>query len=377
MLIEISTLKNYPSTNLNRDETGAPKSMVFGGVERGRISSQSIKRAVRQSKIFKNALVSKLGTRTRKIGDLVIPVLKELGVDESYFTSVVNLLSGLGTGDKKSKKDESETEEANGTSQLMFYSIEDKIAIGKAIKTLIEEKGSVKEFSKVKVSDLEKMLKDADVRPITLDIALFGRMPTSPAFKIVDASVQVAHAMGVNKLVKETDFFTAVDDLMPNGGAAMIGDIEYNSTCYYQYFNLDTDQLLSNLKYSEYKEEEINIVIGELIKAYLYSNPSGKQGSFAGHVVPEVVLVEIKENKIPVNYANAFVTPSRPENGKNLVENSVIKLVNEVNIIDKKYCLPLIKRFWLDLRDIQAPNNCEAVEDINNLVEGIINTLKK
>ena len=48
MLIEISTLKNYPSTNLNRDETGAPKSMVFGGVERGRISSQSIKRAVRQ-----------------------------------------------------------------------------------------------------------------------------------------------------------------------------------------------------------------------------------------------------------------------------------------------------------------------------------------
>lgn len=43
MLYEIHMLKNYPSTNLNRDDTGTPKTCVFGGVARGRISSQCLK----------------------------------------------------------------------------------------------------------------------------------------------------------------------------------------------------------------------------------------------------------------------------------------------------------------------------------------------
>ena len=30
MLIEIHMLKNYPATNLNRDDMGAPKSCIFG-----------------------------------------------------------------------------------------------------------------------------------------------------------------------------------------------------------------------------------------------------------------------------------------------------------------------------------------------------------
>lgn len=43
MLIEVHMLKNYPATNLNRDDTGAPKTCMFGGVQRGRISSQCLK----------------------------------------------------------------------------------------------------------------------------------------------------------------------------------------------------------------------------------------------------------------------------------------------------------------------------------------------
>ena len=45
MLIEIHMLKNYPPVNLNRDDSGAPKTCFFGGVQRGRISSQCLKRS--------------------------------------------------------------------------------------------------------------------------------------------------------------------------------------------------------------------------------------------------------------------------------------------------------------------------------------------
>lgn len=34
MLVSIHTLQNHPAANLNRDDTGAPKTQYFGGYER-------------------------------------------------------------------------------------------------------------------------------------------------------------------------------------------------------------------------------------------------------------------------------------------------------------------------------------------------------
>ena len=78
MLYEIHMLKNYPATNLNRDETGAPKTCEFGGAIRGRISSQCLKRTWRTSQIF-NELVGtdNLGVRTRTLPELVAAKLRE------------------------------------------------------------------------------------------------------------------------------------------------------------------------------------------------------------------------------------------------------------------------------------------------------------
>jgi len=47
MKIELHLLQSFPPANLNRDENGMPKSTVFGGRPRARISSQCQKRAVR------------------------------------------------------------------------------------------------------------------------------------------------------------------------------------------------------------------------------------------------------------------------------------------------------------------------------------------
>jgi CRISPR system Cascade subunit CasC len=49
LFIDINVLQTVPSSNINRDDTGAPKTAIYGGVTRARVSSQSWKRAVRQA----------------------------------------------------------------------------------------------------------------------------------------------------------------------------------------------------------------------------------------------------------------------------------------------------------------------------------------
>ena len=55
MFGQIHMLQSMPPGNLNRDDTGQPKKCLFGGVTRGRISSQCLKRNIRHSPQFKEA----------------------------------------------------------------------------------------------------------------------------------------------------------------------------------------------------------------------------------------------------------------------------------------------------------------------------------
>ena len=344
MLIEIHMLKNYPATNLNRDDTGSPKSCIFGGVQRARISSQCLKRSWRTSPLFHQEIGKYLGVRTRKMPELVCKRLKEMGVAEALLPVLQEKLTGFAN--------KSGTMTNTGrTAQVVIYSPEDIDAIADAVKAKVDEGLSEKQWAKVKSSDLEKLVTGADARPISLDIALFGRMVTSPAFADVEASMQVAHAFSTHRVAMETDFFTAMDDLI-NGreeelGSAMMGDVDFNSSCYYLYASLDTCQLRENLKHSEDVDAIMEAAIPALLHAIAYSNPSGKQNSFAGNVLPSAILVECKDYPIPVNYANAFVAPARATGQENLVAASVRMLKEEVQRTLKDFPdLGAGKRFW-------------------------------
>ena len=106
MLYEIHMLKNYPPTNLNRDDTGAPKTCSFGGTTRGRISSQCLKRSWRTSDLFKAEVgAEKLGVRTRKLPELVAERLLELGVAPEKVEAVKPKISGFGNKDGKETKE--------------------------------------------------------------------------------------------------------------------------------------------------------------------------------------------------------------------------------------------------------------------------------
>lgn len=343
MLIEIHMLKNYPSTNLNRDDMGAPKSCVFGGVQRARISSQCLKRSWRVSPLFQKEMEGHLGMRTRKMPQLVASRLREMGVAEELLLIVEKKLTGF--ANKGGKEND-----LGITNQIVIYSQEDIQAIADVVKAEIDAGKTAKQLEKLKATEIEKMVKNAQTRPVSLDIALFGRMVTSPAFADVEASMQVAHAFSTNRVVMETDFFTAMDDMI-NGqedlGSGMMGDVDYNSSCYYIYASLDTDKLRENLQHTDDAEKLIHEAVPALLRAMAYSNPSGKQNTFAGNVLPSAVLVECKDYPIPVSYANAFVEPVKATADKDLVLNSIDALKKHMQLTVKDFpALATAKRIW-------------------------------
>lgn len=348
MLYEIHMLKNYPPVNLNRDESGAPKSCMFGGTTRGRVSSQCLKRSWRRSPMFSQAVGAEhLGIRTRKLPQLVAEKLTEMGVSQAYIDAVFPKISGFGN------KDGTENKDGTYTAQIVFYAPEDIQAVAETIYEKLKDCPSLKEVKALKSKELQEAVKGAESRPVTLDMALFGRMVTSNAFRDVDAAMQVAHAISTNKLNMESDYFTAMDDLlsgetMEETGSAMIGDIDYNSACYYIYAALDTDILMKNLKDTPDAAQLMKTAVPALIRTMALTNPSGKQNSFAGNVLPSAILVECKEEKVPVSMVNAFVRPIQPErdNDYDLVKGSIQALAKQVDSIQNSFGLKIRQRLW-------------------------------
>ena len=80
--LQLHLLTTYPPSNPNRDDLGRPKTAIVGGRMRQRISSQAIKRAVRESEAFCTALVGHKGERTQRLGQVVLAHLVEKGVVE-------------------------------------------------------------------------------------------------------------------------------------------------------------------------------------------------------------------------------------------------------------------------------------------------------
>jgi len=371
MLIEFHILKNYPPTNLNRDETGSPKSCFFGGSQRGRISSQCLKSTWRRAEDF-NKL--DLGIRTRYLPELVALELEKRGTATEFIEAAKKKISGFGN------KKGDETDDGR-TTQIMFFSNDDVQAVTDVVEKSINECQDVKEFDKIKATQWQDKLKAVKVRPITLDIALFGRMITDDSFADVEAAMQVAHAISTNEVNMESDFFTAVDDLKErfskDAGAAMMDDTDFNSCCYYIYASLDAAQLSGNLKNSPDALQIAQNIVPVLVEAMAYSNPSGKQNSFAGNIYPSLICVECKEKNIPISYANAFEIPIKGSNGKGLSKQSIENLAKEMDSFDNHFGLPIEKRLWFSTVEAPMPAKATKVNSLQELLAQCTEILKK
>ncbi|MFZ5450929.1 MAG: type I-E CRISPR-associated protein Cas7/Cse4/CasC [Thermodesulfobacteriota bacterium] len=487
MLIEIHMIQNHSPANLNRDDRGAPKTCIFGGVPRARISSQCLKRSIRKpanpddihnrgAGIFAAALAGHIGCRTKFFPDLVKDELKKSKIPEEEHDRIVLKATRIATSKEKEVKAarEEKADPRPKTAQIIHlgpghakyfvvkleelrkshkksyeYFLNPEVGFQEMVRDFLEdsglksedqkkivhsswviakcrraklleptegegaepepesedrqpnaedakliaerlaefylsdndlfkeltkgakkeEKNQIKEKEppkpdKKELDDFKAKLQSAN-RLYAVDIALFGRMTTSEAFQDVEAAMQVAHAISTHAVVNEVDYFTAVDDLgKTGGGAGHVGEIQYNSACFYKYFSLDWDQFIFNLAGKEPKEKGTDVhkewvqkfkpkaeklaaaTLGHFIRAAAMDTPSGKQNSFASHCEPCGILVEIKKNtKTPTNFANAFAEPveriGKPDDNaadeKSIEGRSVACLADHVQAIRHAY----------------------------------------
>ncbi len=220
-----------------------------------------------------------------------------------------------------------------------------------------------KAASKISLADLLKRTVD---RPISAaDIALFGRMTTSDAFRDVEAACQVADAISTHPVHIDTDFFTAVDDLDTGSGAAHMGDSQFASAVFYQYLSVDYNALLSNLGAAvpagKEKDAALQALAAEarttaqravegLLRAIMLNVPSGKINSHAHHQQPSLILVEVKQTHAATSYLTAFHEPARGgqrEDGsvETLLTDSVRKLLAFARYRDEKMRIDGTRRF--------------------------------
>lgn len=345
MLIQIHLLQNYAPANLNRDDTGSPKDAVFGGVRRGRISSQCLKRSIRKSAAFADAFGQNglMGVRTKKLHDLLREELDAMGVDGETTQDILKRVAEIGRESGKAAAEETEEAPVPGgepveveTKQLIFLGRDELRPLAERLLGLYQEHGSKKwaDAKKLKIGDITKALGKS--LPRSVDIAMFGRMTTSEAFEDVQAAVQVAHALSTNALAPEFDYYTAVDDLSGESGAGMIGDVEFNSSTYYKYLSVHWEKLVENLGGDAATARRAVLA---LVEAAATAQPTGKQNSFAAHNLPDLVLVEVRERNLPVSYANAYLKPARAGHDHSLVDASVARLSDYMERVSKTYGL--------------------------------------
>ena len=321
--LQLHLLTAYPPSNPNRDDQGRPKQATVGGAPRLRLSSQSLKRAVRMSDVFRKGLEGSVADRTKLMGNEIRKHLEGQGVEMERAREIA-LEVAAAFGRSFETQDEARPEWIQG-STLAFISPQEKAAA----LDLADKAAAGEKLPKDK--DLAKtILRTADG---AVDLAMFGRMlADNPDFNR-DAAVQVGHAITTHRAQAEDDFFTAVDDLKTraeDAGGAHLGEHAFGSGIYYLYACVNCDLLVENLGGDAALAAR---GLAALVEALATATPSGKQNSHAHHPRAGYVRAEIG-GAAPRDLTGAFFRPVR---GEDLLAASVLALEEMAGRIDASY----------------------------------------
>lgn len=297
--IEFHILQSFPVTCLNRDDVGAPKSAIVGGVNRARVSSQCWKRQVR---LAMPEFGIKLAARTKHSESLFIKACIEAGASEEQAQACGQKIASQLIDDT-----------------LLFISETEAKAFAEFAKE--------NEFDEAKLKDKElaKVAKKA-LNPAVdaLDIALFGRMVAKAAEMNVEAAASFSHAISTHKVSNEVEFFTALDDLQTEPGSAHMGSLEFNSATYYRYISLDLGQLAQSLG-----EDDLAKAIEAFTKALFVAVPNARQTTQSGASPWEFARVLVRRGQ---RLQVPFETPVKAQAGGYLQPS-----ISELKIyLDKK-----------------------------------------
>ncbi|RRD03576.1 type I-E CRISPR-associated protein Cas7/Cse4/CasC [Arachnia propionica] len=308
--IEFHALQSVPPANMNRDDSGAPKTAIYGGVTRARVSSQSWKRAMRTH--FNETVDPTLvGTRSRMIVTDIAKAITQKRPDlaERAENLAVDAMEAAGFKRPVPKAKAKTVTGTPETGYLVFLSYRQIASLADAA---IEASSASNPKDAMKAAKV-KSLVDAGH---SIDIALFGRMVADSTDLNVDASCQVAHAISVHEATPEYDFFTAVDDAKSrndaeeDAGAGMMGTVGFISSTFYRYAVINVDQLRENLG----NEDAVALAIEAFTKSFLEAIPSGKQNTFANGTRPAALLVTVGTGQ-PTSLVGAFESPVTQDEG--------------------------------------------------------------
>lgn len=354
MFIDINVLQPMPASNPNRDDTGSPKTAMYGGARRHRVSSQSWKRAVRKA-FAKEVPGEYLGVRTQRAVEMVSKSVAQKAPDladeavklaEKLFT-----LAGIKL-DTPADKDGGEK-----IAEVKYLYFISRAQIDAMADAIIESQRSGAKLSK---KDVKELLKDKN----SIDLALFGRMVADDVDLNVDAACQVAHALSTHAAETEFDYFTGVDDAKESAeedrssGAGMIGTVEFVSSCLYRFATINVDQLKQNLD----SREDAEVAVAAFLKAFVRSLPGGKMNTFANHSLPSAVYVSLREDQ-PISLVGAFETPVRAGLEGGYVQRSAQKLEEFAENMYRVYGAPV--KSWTCVADTAA----EAVRNLGPEVD--------
>src|ERR1044072_3094997 len=167
-LIELHILQSYPVSCLNRDDVGSPQTAILGGVNRPRLSSQSLKRAIREFAQGNLPLARFGGERTKLIIEPLATALKKHGLADEKEAAK----HAANIADKLAKLDAKSDDPKVGT--LTFLAPSEIDSLAKQVAEALKDDPKSKDYEK----KLDKFCKAAGLMD-GADIALFGRMVAS------------------------------------------------------------------------------------------------------------------------------------------------------------------------------------------------------
>lgn len=414
MLIEVHIIQNHAPSNLNRDDSGSPKSAIFGGYRRARISSQCLKRCYRTSQTFREVVDGDLGMHTCSMPDEIECRAKANGVNlsDEEWAKVKKALAAVirkGEGGGGGSGSADPIDAAGGvdrlkTAQSVFWRQSELNALVKGVQAWAggDKKSNFDAKAALRPDGLS-------CNGITVDMALFGRMVTSDLMHNVEASSQFAHAISTHEWNREFDYWTRVDDRRDKrldyyksafgaeekleSGTDGLGDAEFTSACYYSYFNVNFEALVDNLTGKALKHDLNDSAdrgaatqracgaVAGLVKAAIFERPTGKFNSMATPSLPTLVVVEVRACHVPVSYANAFAKPVDPKNEETQNEKGQIervdlslesakRLIEEANRINQAFGRKATKSLvFTGGHELQANlTDGTAVESVDKLV---------
>lgn len=404
-ILEIHQLVCLPPNNINRDDHGIPKVALFGGVRRGRISSQALRAQTRRAMMNLGLIPrSEYGQRTKRLVDAVCERLGDLNRKADAVTCA---FATLGYSLERNKK----TGEVK-LGALLFIGPDELALLASAVRThhaelLAYYDKVVKSAPKTtpakrkpgragpdtsavdaalepafpdlpKADSWKGFAKDHKVAHATLqqaigktkapDVALFGRFVAHAPDKSIDGALYTGQALTIDATTAQNDFFSALDDRQAedSSGSAHIDNQTFQSGVFYRYDAVDLATLHRNTCQDDQYTADL---LASFVHATVTTLPSGKQRSFGAYAMPSTVLLVFKPHAQQTSLMNAFETPvtRNLKDNRNISEEGAALMLARYRREQQMYDMNA-QAFLLDGTGAAIPAGVTALPNLDALI---------